>query len=92
MLERGMNESGQRGLALRRRPPPGKIGRCIAVFMDPDSEDAEGNSRLIAAAPEMLEALEEARDLLLRFVGGEPGTENARRRIDAAIAKARGGA
>ena len=46
--------------------------------------EAEANARLIAAAPDMLEALKEARALLRGCIG------EAIDRIDAALAKAEG--
>lgn len=55
---------------------------------------AVANARLIAAAPELLEALEMVRDADNDCIADGLPTipEIARRKIDAAIAKARGGA
>ena len=63
----------------------------------PSSEEGRANARLIAAAPELLEALEEARAGLLWYQDRNPGQrdgsdDEAMARIDAAIAKATGSA
>ncbi len=53
--------------------------------------DREANARLIAAAPELLEALEEAATWMDDDKGGDlPHTDPMMRRIYSAIAKARG--
>ena len=53
----------------------------------PDGETQEANARLIASAPDLLEAL----DNLLKVIDGEGGTKpNAREMARAAIAKAKG--
>lgn len=37
-----------------------RVAYCYAVFEDRSKDEAEANARLIAAAPELLEALEKA--------------------------------
>lgn len=51
-------------------------------------DNREANARLIAAAPELLEALELAREIMADQLDGE--FPEPMRQIDAAIAKARG--
>jgi hypothetical protein len=67
----------------------------ISVFAVGDTDDteelpnAEANARLIAAAPELLEALCEARDFIENI--GDPTFETElQRKVRAAIAKAEG--
>lgn len=58
----------------------------------PDPE-WQANARLIAAAPELLAALESMVDMFERHIDGRPGPDDAAARWDdarAAIAKARG--
>ena len=51
----------------------------------------EPNARLIAAAPELLEALEELRDLMQGVIEGDYAPDSFTLQVaDAAIAKARG--
>ena len=71
--------------------PAEEIVGCEGIISGPTSE---ANARLIAAAPELLEALEEARRQLEYVDGRFPtGTTPAvLARINAAIAKARGAA
>lgn len=63
----------------------GCIEHLITIPNDrPTEEEAEANARLIAAAPELLEALEELQGYEL------PVSQACLDRINAAIAKARG--
>lgn len=57
------------------------------MSIDDSCAAAEANARLIAAAPELLAALEDCREALRRA-----GADGELRVVDAAIAKARGGA
>lgn len=56
---------------------------CEVVSIEYDDTEIDANARLIAAAPELLEALKDARFALY---GSGPGNP----KIDAAIAKAEG--
>ena len=66
--------------------------------MDPawhDTEQGDADARLIAAAPELLEALEEAKSIIRTWHGEEAWdiydlASPEMKRINAAIAKARG--
>ena len=60
----------------------------IAEMLNGREDDYEANARLIAAAPELLEALEMVRDA--DNDNGRKIPSLARAKIDAAIAKARG--
>lgn len=66
----------------------------IVCSVTSDFEHGEANARLIAAAPELLEALEWARDHLNNLEHSEgglnPGEEHVREKVLAAIAKAKG--
>jgi len=55
--------------------------------------DSEANARLIAAAPELLEALEEANDMADKLLRGVPvrNADEVILRVSKAIAKAKGG-
>lgn len=65
-------------------------GRPIAhVWQNQGDDDREANARLIAAAPELLEALELAHATLL---GANMNRSVVGRKVKAAIAKATGGA
>jgi hypothetical protein len=66
----------------------GATGRAGCAFGDEGGE-AIANARLIAAAPEMLSLLEDAQEVLCEY--GGPAVELLER-IDALIAKAKGGA
>lgn len=71
--------------------PPSHGAICLyddqtSLNPHPDGEQI-ANARLIAAAPEMLEALEE----LVDIEGPLPGTANWHAKVMAVIAKARGG-
>jgi len=59
-------------------------------FYGEEVENNQANARLIAAAPDLLAALIEARDLIemLAFVDREPAEGSVGHRIRAAIAKA----
>ena len=70
-----------------RKPPYQIADTCSSDPANPDKGLQEANARLIAAAPELLEALEN----LLKVHEGEGGTQyNAADIVRAAIAKARG--
>ena len=56
------------------------------IYLNIDHETQEANSNLIAAAPEMLEALEYARE----WIDGMPASQYVLEKIDIAIAKAYG--
>lgn len=58
----------------------------IAVVHSGFGEESEANARLIASAPELLEALELVKDSGFLPVGGDPETM-----VNKAIAKAKGG-
>ena len=72
---------------------------CAIMVRDVSINEQKANARLIAAAPELLEALILARRYMLKDYPEEAGPyilpmymEQDLRRIDAAIAKAKGGA
>lgn len=62
------------------------FGACVVACDDITDENAEANARLIAAAPELLEALEYTLKCLMQTDVGEAHYQPA----IAAIAKARG--
>ncbi len=86
--------------ALRVYAPHGQTTRSDLATVklygtgaDAAIDEAEANARLIAAAPEMLEALRWAIPALVNHTGrGCKITDEAFARIEAAIAKATGGA
>jgi hypothetical protein len=75
----------KRGTAILKSP------RCIIaeVFRDVGYRTAIANSDLIAAAPELLDALEEAREVLA-LPSAWPKNELILQKINAALAKAKG--
>ena len=61
----------------------------VSIGADPNKFDAESDARLIAAAPKMLEALEET--VYMRGIPDDDEAKNGyEKRLMAAIAKARG--
>ncbi len=62
---------------------------CPASAHGPSAEEAEANARLIAAAPELLEALQMMANKVFGYGHGEP-TEDDRQRIIALLDKATG--
>jgi hypothetical protein len=70
--------------------------RIANIQSDLDDDVCIANAQLIAAAPELLEALEVARNGLQWFIddngGGNEADYEALKQIDAAIGKATGGA
>ena len=75
----------------------GDRGRGIAIAETVPATGRElANARLIASAPELLEALKHCEDVFMRYeisrVDGEEITDKALQTIRAAIAKATGGA
>lgn len=82
---------------LKRTIVRAESGEPIAlVHMQPEGfAKVLGNGRLIAAAPKLLESLEEMEDMFARRMNDEPGPDDAAQRWDrarAAIAQAKGGA
>lgn len=69
--------------------PSGELSDSIAYAWG-QNDEAEANARLIAAAPELLEALESAVGAMQ--VLGHPPKYGALAKAQAALAKARGGA
>lgn len=70
---------------------PSELAVCNGGTSQPipfQHEEADANARLIAAAPEMLDALEQAQEWLSKWGSAEPQLAV----IEAAIAKATGGA
>jgi hypothetical protein len=68
-------------------------GEFVALVSGKDATAALARAYLIAAAPDLLEALKEARDLLRERTHGNPARSaghNARLVIEAAIAAAEG--
>lgn len=65
-------------------------GSAVARITDLDLPNREANARLIAAAPELLEALEEARNVILNHGEDAMALMSALVMADAAIAKAKG--
>jgi hypothetical protein len=67
--------------------------REIIAFVFRETKDCVGNAILIAAAPEMLEALEAISPMLPRSLStatwGDPAWTDALRKVEAAIAKAK---
>jgi hypothetical protein len=63
----------------------GNIADCWSAFAGIDDDEATANAHLIAAAPDLYEALAEAADPLSGYLCG-PALDRAR----AALAKARG--
>lgn len=78
--------------------PVGSDPVCIAIVADYNADDdalLDANARLIATAPELLEALEQLLDGCDQFAAQYAYDDDGKRRADAAraaIAKARGGA
>ena len=67
----------------------GMIAKVFERYMD--RAEREANANLIAAAPELYEALADARELTQALINdGYTGYIGQRGRIDAALAKARG--
>lgn len=69
----------------------GEIAEAFGDSWSDEGQQAEANAHLIAAAPEMLAALEEAYRILLEDEGYQPYNPKVKQ-IAAAIAKANGGA
>lgn len=71
----------------------GGNGVSVAISIGGTKTEAH-NARLIAAAPELLEAAEHCRELLMRYeinrVNGEEIADEAIAKLNAAIARARG--
>ncbi len=90
-------ESGQRTIEIwRHEPNESPITRIATVHTQPvpiKHGDHVLNALLIAAAPELLEALTSMVDMFERHIDGRPGPDDAAQRWDAArsaIAKATG--
>lgn len=71
----------------------GVVIALMPAWLDDEHEEAHANARIVAAAPDLLEALEEARNGLLWYRDAYPAADSqaddeAMARIDAAIAKA----
>ena len=78
------------GLAATERAVYGKYGEHIATLPDMlASDEVTANARLIAAAPELLEALTDAADML-RLMGVDMKGHEMTRKIASAIARATG--
>lgn len=77
---------------INRIEPFRHIGMASGYQVNPgDREENEANARLMAAAPDLLEALEQARKYVaFAFDQGIEGAEKTGLDLDAAIAKARG--
>lgn len=69
-----------------------KDGNTVAIFLCCGGQEVNAaNARLIAAAPELYEALDEALGLVQALINeGYTGYIDQRERISAALAKARG--
>lgn len=65
----------------------------VGAGRDDDADEVMANARLIAAAPELLEALRAAEDFMAGFEGDElqEGIDERLTTVRAAIAKAEGG-
>lgn len=90
------NHQGKRGSWIGHVTAEGAL-RCAALVLGETDEVANANARLIAAAPQLLEALIKARAALHQHYvdrGGEPedavALQLARTRCDTAIAEATG--
>ena len=71
------------------------LADCWSVHADIDEDECEANAHLIAAAPDMYDALESAEESIATFIGvhGYPtdsGAGEILRQVSAALAKARG--
>lgn len=62
--------------------------RPIAKLFSTEADSAHANSRLIAACPDMLEALGSAQAWLAGYMAQTPDLIDVRRKVEAAIAKA----
>jgi hypothetical protein len=72
--------------------PDGDNGKVVAnaiCLLIATNDDLEANARLIAAAPDLLEALQSARAMLV-LMGVNLSDHEEGRKIDAAISKAEG--
>ncbi|RRV80383.1 hypothetical protein [Stutzerimonas stutzeri] len=70
--------------------PEGKSGTLVVPEIYLDDDEAIANARLIAAAPELLAALESAQMALMGYTHQNAVTLAALEKARAAIAKARG--
>lgn len=76
---------------LSAMPPPEQVNEVVAGYKTPDHDPvAVANARLIASAPDLLDACEAAAESLEGSY--HRGDQRLRERLLAAIAKAKGGA